>query len=362
MRFRDKNIEAFLELVKAGLWEAEVQLSDYHDIDWRTVYQLAQEQSILGLVMAGLEHADQRPQQELLLQMIGEVQLIEQRNKEVNGFVEKLFAKLRRNGVETVMVKGQGVAECYERPLWRQSGDVDLLLDERNYERAKEVLLPIAHDAHEEDKAKKHLGLSIMGVEVELHGRMVFSLSEKTQAVNDEVLMMATYHADEHVLIPRADEHVFLVFTHFLHHFFIEGVGLRQICDWCRMLYCYRETLDYGMLEERVRRAGLMLEWRAFYNLASRYLGMPDLDSSFMFQDSRYDKKADRIMELVLECGNFGLNKDLSYRTRYKGVMYKIVSLWRRIGDFVRFIPIFPLDAPKFFVTYVFGKMRYFKI
>jgi hypothetical protein len=68
--------------------------------------------------------------------------------------------------------------------------------------------------------------------------------------------------------------------------------------------------------------------------------------------------KGSGILKLVLEAGNFGHNKDLSYRTRYKGVKYKMVSLWRRFCDFVRFTFIFPLDAPRFFVTYVMGKVK----
>ena len=103
---------------------------------------------------------------------------------------------------------------------------------------------------------------------------------------------------------------------------------------------------------------GLMSEWKAFYNLASRYLGMPDLDSRFMIQDARFNKKADRILELVLKSGNFGHNKDLSYRVKYKGITYKLVSLWRRFCDFLHFAKIFPLDALRFFVTYVMGKVK----
>ena len=130
---------------------------------------------------------------------------------------------------------------------------------------------------------------------------------------------------------------------------------------------------------------GLMSEWKAFYNLASRYLGMPDLDSrltsiesaksrhssnkfgsghdsiaDFMFHDSRFDKQADRIMELVLESGNFGHNNDLSYRSKYTGMKYKAVAMWRRFMDFTSLIPVFPLDAPRFFVGYLLGKkMQY---
>ena len=103
---------------------------------------------------------------------------------------------------------------------------------------------------------------------------------------------------------------------------------------------------------------GLMSEWKAFYNLASRYLGMPDYGSGLMVHDSRFDKKADRILELVLESGNFGHNKDLSYRTRYSGLTYKIVAAWRRLKDFASLIPVFPLDAPRFFFTYLFNKAK----
>lgn len=73
---------------------------------------------------------------------------------------------------------------------------------------------------------------------------------------------------------------------------------------------------------------------------------------------SRFMVKGSWILKLVLETGNFGHNKDLSYRTRYKGVKYKIVSLWRRFCDFVRFTFIFPLDAPRFFMGYLLGKIR----
>ena len=77
-----------------------------------------------------------------------------------------------------------------------------------------------------------------------------------------------------------------------------------------------------------------------------------------MIHDSRFNKKADRIMELVLESGNFGHNKDLSYRTKYSGITYKIVAAWRRLLDFGLLIPVFPLDAPKFYMTYMLGKVK----
>ena len=98
---------------------------------------------------------------------------------------------------------------------------------------------------------------------------------------------------------------------------------------------------------------GLISEWKAFYNLANRYLGMPDYSSGLMVHDSRYDKKADRIMGFVLETGNFGHNRDYSYRQKYPYLVYKVISFWRHTCDFFRYLSIFPLDAMKVYKSMI---------
>ena len=359
------NQKAFLALLREGLWSDEnLEIRIDEAADWQEVYRLATEQSVLGLVLSGLEHSDVKPPQMLLLQWIGEVQMIEQRNKEMNTYIAELIEKLWKNDIYALLVKGQGVAQCYEKPLWRVSGDVDLLLDDENYQKAKELLIPLSEVTESEDVAKKHLALKINGFEVELHGKMPFGISCRADDVVDEVLedsllkgRVSKWSVDEtDVLLPTPDNHILIVFTHFLRHFFIEGVGLRQICDWCRLLYTYRDTLNYGLLESRIRQAGIMTEWKAFASLAVDTLGMPV--EAMPFYDSRYSRKGRRVLSLIMEAGNFGHNKDLSYRTRYSGITYKIVAAWRRFLDFCRFAAIFPLDAPLFFVTYVMGKVK----
>ena len=41
---------------------------------------------------------------------------------------------------------------------------------------------------------------------------------------------------DVQVFLPAPDCDVVFLFTHILHHFFFEGIGLRQFCDLCRFL------------------------------------------------------------------------------------------------------------------------------
>lgn len=57
----DKNRRAFFELLRAGLWGDQGSVQEFKSlkaqdsVDWEKVYQLAQEQSVQGLVLQGIE-------------------------------------------------------------------------------------------------------------------------------------------------------------------------------------------------------------------------------------------------------------------------------------------------------------------
>ena len=364
---KNNTIEAFFALLRAGLFPVHgegfrVNESLFQNVEWEKIYQLAQEQSVLGLVLAGLEqyknlNVNFDVNQKLLLQWIGEVQLIEQRNKAMNVYIAELIEEMRSVGIYTLLVKGQGLAQCYNRPNWRSSGDVDLLLSKDNYEKAKAFILPKGVLTEPEEAGKKHLAMQVGQWEVELHGTLRVGLSKRVDRVLDKVQHDIFYggqvrswmNGRAQVFLPAANEDVVYVFAHILQHFYKGGIGLRQICDWCKLLYTYRDSLNHGLLEQRIKEAGLMSEWKAFYNLASRYLGMPDLDSRFMFQDSRFDNKAERIKEFILEVGNFGHNRDNSYFQKHSYFVQKSISAWRRVKDLCRHATIFPLSSVRFF-------------
>ena len=134
----DKNQQTFFELMRAGLWEKEAQLLQYGRVDYDEVFRIADEQSVIGLVTAGIEHVqDVKVPQDIVLQFIGISLQLEQQNKALNDFIVWLIETLRKEDVYTLLVKGQGIAQCYENPLWRTSGDIDFFLSEENYQKAK---------------------------------------------------------------------------------------------------------------------------------------------------------------------------------------------------------------------------------
>ncbi len=359
------NQQIILKLVRAGLWEREVRLLQYESVDYSEVYQVAEEQSVVGLLAAGIDYlSDVKFPQNDVLTIVGSTLQLEQRNEAMNQFVKKLFRRFKDERIYAVLVKGQGVAQCYERPDWRAAGDIDLFLDKENYEKAKRFLSKYGV-ADPEDKKRLHIGYSLEGWTVELHGTMHTGISNRINVVVDEVQDdifknggVRAWKVDENVCLPNPDNDVIIVYTHFLNHFYGEGIGLRQICDWCRLLWTYRQEIDLKLLKERISRAGLMTEWRAFGAFTVDYLGMPADAMPFYSESSSYRKKARKICKLILETGNFGYNKDESYRKTSSKMKSYMITFWRRLGEFSRLATIFPVNAPKFFINYVFGRIK----
>lgn len=364
---RDNTVDAFFALVRAGLWEKDVNLSSFGEIDYNLLLQLAEEQSVVGLVAAGMEHvSDVKLPKEDVLQFVGQALQLEQQNTAMNCFIGVMVDKMRKAGIYMLLVKGQGIAQSYEKPLWRSCGDVDFFLSETNYETAKAFLIPLASSIETEGEYKKHLGLTIEQWVVELHGNLRCGLSTKMDKVLDEIQKDVFYGGNvrswvdqgTQVFIPGVNCDVFFVFTHFLKHFYCGGLGLRQICDWCRLLWTYRTTIDNKRVENKLRKMGLISEWKSFGAFAVEWLGMPAEAMPLYSPDKKWARKAEKICKFVLEVGNFGHNRDVSLYQNKSYFVRKVISFGRRFGDLCRHARIFPIDSLRFFPRIVINGLR----
>lgn len=319
MRNSENTWIAFLELVEAGLWgKGNPDIRIDGTTDWQEVYRLATEQSVFGLVLGGLEHSDVKPPQVLLLQWIGEVQVIEQRNKGMNQFVAELVDKMRASDIYAILVKGQGVAQCYEKPLWRPSGDIDFFLSKDNYGKAVSLFKNRYSNYKDGGRYSQEYAFYTDQWMIEVHGSLRTCLSSSIDKVVDTVQKSVFYGGNVRswdnngtlVFLPAPTEDVFLVFTHFIKHFYKEGMTLRQVCDWCRLLWTYRNEIKADWLEKHIRKAGLMKEWQMFAALAVEYLGMPAEAMPFINLNDNLNKKAEKLMEFILGCYSGNKVKD----------------------------------------------------
>ncbi len=364
------NTEAFLALLRAGLWERDIKFSEYKGVDYNELYSLAKEQAVLGLIAAGLGHVcDVKVSRDIALTFIGNALQLEQRNTSMNRFVAELIDQLRKFGVYTLLVKGQGVAQCYERPLWRSAGDIDLLLSAENYSKAKSFFDKVA-DYSKEGSVKEqdslHLEYGVRGWTVELHGTLHTNLSKRIDvgldSIQEEIFKNRDVRTWENnkvvVFLPDPNSDVVFVFCHILQHFFQGGIGLRQVCDWCRLIWTYRDAIEKDLLLNRLKEMGLVSEWKVFSAVAVEILHMP-MDSMPLYEKG-YNNKAKRVFSYILEVGNFGHNKDRGYTNQYHGVVRKIITFGHQAKDSLKLSCIFPIDAPRFLIRYLFEGSKQF--
>ena len=358
----DRKVDVFLALLKAGLWEQSVNLLPFGNIDFVALEQLAKEQSVVGLVAAGLGQVnDIKLTKPMVIPFVGKALHTEQKNKAMNGYIASLFERLGKNGIQTVLVKGQGVAQCYIKPLWRECGDIDLLLDEENYVRCKDYLLAKASSAEAEDTVRRHLGMTIDDWVVELHGslrtRHLFDMDEVIAHVQEKMFVEQRFrkwrYNDVDILLPNPNDDVVFVFSHIIQHFYDGGIGLRQICDWCRLMWTYRKELDIVLLKDRITKMRMTTEWQTFATFAVNWLGMPPETMPLYNESGRIVHKAKRLLSFVIKSGNFGHNRDKSYLSNYsRFIRHQLLFALYTYDTFQRFL-IFPSGSLRAWLAWI---------
>ena len=217
-------------------------------MNWQQLYSFASKQALLGLCFEGIERlGEEYPEElkrnpigrELLMTWIGKAQQIRRQNMKVNAVASKLFSMLREDGMRCCILKGQGNALMYPNPYSRTPGDIDVWVN-----ASRERIMEYAQKKFElgDDIRLQHLETSLDGVPVELH---FFPCSMNNPIYHARLQKCFKRNADlqcSHIVglpdgagdiaIPTTSFNVIYQLTHLYHHFFDEGIGMRQIIDY----------------------------------------------------------------------------------------------------------------------------------
>ncbi len=119
--------EIFLELVRLGIGHRGNITSN--QIDWQKIYNLAIEHGLLAIVIDGIELLPNnlRPQQELLLEWIGEVlQSYEYRYDAYKNTIAEMAGFYNSHGFKMMVMKGYACSLNWPKPEYRLCGDIDI--------------------------------------------------------------------------------------------------------------------------------------------------------------------------------------------------------------------------------------------
>ena len=340
-------------------------------MDWHELYSFASKQALLGLCFDGIERLGKEyPEElrlnpierELLMTWMGKAQQIRRQNRKVNAVAGKLFSMLKKDGLRCCVLKGQGNALMYPNPYSRTPGDVDVWID-----ASRERILEYAQKKFElgDDIRLQHLETSLDGVPVELH---FFPCSMNNPIYHARLQKWFRRNADlqcSHIVglpdgagdiaIPTSAFNVVYQLCHLYHHFFDEGIGMRQIIDYyyvVSMLNVNCEMLTW--LPKDLKHLGLWKFAGAVMYVLHEALGLSE-EKMIAPMD---EKRGKLLLAEILNGGNFG-----QYFTKYghftqQGMAKKyFLKIWRNM-HFVRYYPAEALSEPIFRTWHFFWRMN----
>ncbi len=239
-----ETYKIFFQLIRLGLGVSDEAVEIPVDA-WKSLYKEAERQSMLGVVFEGVNRnvtiGGSKPPTALVLKWMGISQLIKRRNVMFDLEAKRLTMLFDKDGIFTVVLKGQGNEMFYPVRGCRMPGDIDIFVD-----GGKKFVVDWINEHGLANRAEKatyhhvHLTPVESGIDVEVHflpssGLFFPSHCHRLQKfLQDEVKRSVT--CDRGFRTPSAKFNLLMQLAHIHCHFFSGGIGLRQINDFYYVL------------------------------------------------------------------------------------------------------------------------------
>ncbi|PVH25824.1 nucleotidyltransferase family protein [Sphingobacterium corticibacter] len=346
-----KARNVFLTLLRSGLWNQAV--SDFEGFplssnQWQDVFHMALNHTVEGLLYQGMITLPDHllPPRSLILSWTVRMEQIEQRNGWMDKQVNEQINFFSNHNLHPLLLKGQGVARCYENPSVRLPGDIDWFFqNKKEYDLARKLL------TDQGVQVKSVPGFSTYAIwndaEVELHRRMIdihnpFKAHFTQQLYRSEAnLTQSIWNNGDEWLLPSSLLMHVSVSIHILKHLLAYGIGLRQLCDAARVCYTYQEELNSDKLLTVYKRFGVLKFIHVLHGVLVQYLGLPENKLPFPLVKYSF---VETMMRDVWTAGNFGFSADDS-ETQTGNRTVLNTRLWKNL---MRYLPFARMEALSF--------------
>ena len=348
-------------------------------MDWRLLYEFASKQAMLGVCFDGIERLGKEyPEvlrqnpigRDVLMAWMAKAQQIRRLNMNVNGVAAKLYSMLKEDGLRCCILKGQGNALMYGNPYSRNPGDVDVWVN-----ASREVIMEYGRRNFdlEDDIRYQHLETTMDGVPVELHfmpcvmNNPIYNARlQKWFWRNADLQCSNVVELPDgagEIAVPTTAFNVVYQLCHLYHHFFDEGIGMRQMVDYYYVLVKSEEgrvkncTATEGKanvtsLQRELKYLGLWKFAGAVMYVLHVVLGLPE-ERMIRPMDV---KRGELLLSEILNGGNFGKHFTKYGHFTQQGMAKKyFLKIWRNM-HFVRYYPAEALSEPIFRTWHFFWR------
>ncbi len=324
--------DIFFAIIRAAIWEREVECTIPESTDWNTLIEAFQTHSILGTVASTLIQLSAKVPQlspyadSILFPYVAN---LTRTHIKQNAAIVEVFKRLESQGCHPVLLKGQGLSALYPKTCVRSCGDIDLYIGEKEYEKACTIIndmLGIDNDTDYIREQKIHYHVEKDGVIYEVHRiiidkRKYVGNNSNINSISHDILSSEHLHTidiqDKAIRIPSAEFNTWYIFFHLYKHF-LKGVGIRQFIDWLFFIKTNKD-FDIQKLQNNLKAIGLVKEWNHLGYILTHYLGLPTED--FPLYDAEHHIMSDYNIQSIIYCGDFGKNasRNLPFKNK-KGI------------------------------------------
>jgi len=362
--------QQFLELLRSGLWGTPADTNLFNgNVDWKTILRIAMEQTVQVIVADGIETLPKElwPPKEAMLKLMMVRVKTNQMHQLLNSTLNQIVNALNAEGIPSVLLKGQGVAQNYRNPESRMCGDIDLYVGEKNYDRACEIIAYMDPHGKDGKECDHHMHLQVNGVEVEIHRQADYMPGKRSnkelqdwtkksidQNFGTETLGIWNNSGTVISLAPPTFD-AFFILHHAVRHMTTEGVGFRQICDWVMYMHRHHAEINTQELESTLRRFHLSTVWTEFSHLATDILGLSQQELPLPLKN-KTSTKTKRLLQQIFISGNFG-RFDINARDHSETTYIK--RKWRSFRyQSMRLLKLFRL-FPYYSVSYAYEWLKF---
>lgn len=340
--------------------------SALNGFDWQRFYDFAKKQTLEGIIMEGISRLPKAvaPKQSLLMNWFMMSQNISRMNLMLNEATVGVYNKVKAAGYDCCILKGQANAAMYANPAARTPGDVDMWVNASREEIRQLAQTLAKENGRIDEESYNHIALTTNDISVELHytpGFMAnFTYNRRLQQWFRESIdaqcrnMIALPDEVGEVAAPTADFNAVYQLYHLYHHYFYEGVGLRQVVDYYYVILNFElGVLNCRLRDEELKNCELEIQnslkhlglWK--FAGAVMYVLHKVMGLSEEWMIAPMDMKRGRmLLDDILNGGNFGqYDRLLCFG---KGALGHNLQRLYRDARLLRFYPSEALSEPVF--------------
>lgn len=297
--------EILLDILSASFKKEKYSLAE--DTDLESIYKESKAQAVVLQVLNSVD-TTKTTQNSFAEKWFSLAMNYLKNNLAIHSNHNYLHRLMSENNINYCVLKGSASAIYYPDPIMRTMGDVDFLVDAKDFEKATEILknegfAPISNKEHichialKKDKMhfEVHFAPAGMpdgnaGVLVKSYLEDIFEKSELAEISGNQFIKPCDFH------------HGLIILMHIYHHMLSEGIGLRHLCDWAAFVNSLENDEFEELFKEKLTACGLWKFAQILSFLAHKYLNIEYKP----FMEKADDELCSQLIADIFEGGNFG--------------------------------------------------------